>query len=1090
MDCNVANLLLYNQIKKAGSPPFLGHLNIQTADKEKAIHACREFLDGDTNRISSIFHRFSYLAGWAVAYGLNEDYGKDGQKVYPIISNTIGVSLNSQKDRDILKNSYKKLYNKLGFPSHDIERSIYLYLVQAGVSIAQLHHIVNAFMHQREVAGDPPEGSTVLLNIWENESLRYVREGVVIPQRVVLWDDIAWHASLYARIASDPRAFNPETPYEEEFLSCYQRARKRSIRSPAHKNVFQNPVLLWGSDGVVLRLPRAEDRISVWFDNFDRPMRLKGGEERILRQPWPQSIRWEIDGRKDGVKFLDGKNKIVIFDNVTGKLLEDRCIANMSALEVDALDAVIVSRSPFDVDGFHAESISDDCFIIGVRLTAISQRLTLGECNVDLYTKPKRTVVLSGQEIATGVSGKLYGPDATILINTGLGINEDRKALVKCGEKSRSVNISIVNGVGSELLKEVLPEGISADPQSFCIELMAPSAVGSDEVWTADIKETAYVWPGFLLSEGRSIVSQAAPKNFREDLSAHIESCPDGLLFVSAEGCEYATAAFDIGEIGVAFRFRWPDVVMHRHRPDGSKSLLPIGARISVGPQESYDQISIRSHDSDATLNVGKRFEKKPFAQGMTRTIAISDLMEQGAHPSVVMGRSNGNHVVLLEIVDALEPEDFAIRPGQKGLRVFLSLGIAVDAIGIECESELGERAPHEVSLGRWPTSGPAPDWLEARLSNGDPRKVELSIKQRDTNGLSVGRVLIRPADSSTERRWRPLRNPRGDIFAIPLTAPHLLENVPLNHIKTRFETLSRWMSYCYDRSCWEDHGLRKTLPARWQSVGKVVSDMDLGAGALVSASLAPLPDEVSPSWIPLVHPVEIDPDIYSGNSITFLPVADLQDPGLAAGARMVSLSSEKLQEGFLHGQALVAFSNYSDAEARGDELAGFSPSKFLNHNLFKSLDLDPSAGSFWHGTPLLGPGHLRAACSIYQGRAEAASVFVEGAPENRYRSDSLLNLVRHVGTNTEGRPQPPMPKRDPEHEMPLQTDLWVASTLSEFACASRKGTARAFVENLARGLARPQDDVLKSLGFLLHLAPELFFYFLLVWELARVRPR
>ena len=81
------------------------------------------------------------------------------------------------------------------------------------------------------------------------------------------------------------------------------------------------------------------------------------------------------------------------------------------------------------------------------------------------------------------------------------------------------------------------------------------------------------------------------------------------------------------------------------------------------------------------------------------------------------------------------------------------------------------------------------------------------------------------------------------------------------------------------------------------------------------------------------------------------------------------------------------------------------------------------------------------------------------------------------------------MPKRNATDDCPVQTDLWIAVTLSEFARASRRGEAASFVETTAKDLGLRREDVLASLGFLLRLAPELFFYFLLLWQLAKVRP-
>jgi hypothetical protein len=240
-----------------------------------------------------------------------------------------------------------------------------------------------------------------------------------------------------------------------------------------------------------------------------------------------------------------------------------------------------------------------------------------------------------------------------------------------------------------------------------------------------------------------------------------------------------------------------------------------------------------------------------------------------------------------------------------------------------------------------------------------------------------------------------------------------------------------------------------------------------------------------------MVHPVEIDPGLYSAPTAAFDALADQADDGLRVGARMGALSRERLREGLLHGQALIAFANAAQAERNPDTvLAGFRPERFFM--LFPHLDTDPGAGWFWHGTPILGPAHLRAAQLRMLERFEAANVLFDPQTEgggNSRRGEALSTLAAHLLAQCSPERRPPMPRRRPEDDRPPAVDLAVAATLSEFARASRAGTAGQFIETLSASLNWRAPDVLASIGFLLRLAPELFFYFLLVWQLAKVRP-
>lgn len=269
------------------------------------------------------------------------------------------------------------------------------------------------------------------------------------------------------------------------------------------------------------------------------------------------------------------------------------------------------------------------------------------------------------------------------------------------------------------------------------------------------------------------------------------------------------------------------------------------------------------------------------------------------------------------------------------------------------------------------------------------------------------------------------------------------------------------------------------------------MAGLPLAAGLLMRAALLPPPGETSPSWVPMAHPVEIDPGLYSALPAAFDALADQADDGLRAGSKLGALSRERLREGLLHEQALIAFANFTEAERNAyTVLEGFQPERFFM--LFAPLDTDAGAGWFWHGTPILGPAHLRAAQLRMLERFEAASVLFDSQSDgggNSRRAEALSTLAVHVLAQCPPERRPPMPKRRPEDDRPPAIDLAVAAILSEFARASRTGSAGQFIETLAKTLNWRPGDVLASIGFLLRLAPELFFYFLLVWQLAKVRP-
>src|SRR3989338_6266171 len=106
----------------------------------------------------------------------------------------------------------------------------------------------------------------------------------------------------------------------------------------------------------------------------------------------------------------------------------------------------------------------------------------------------------------------------------------------------------------------------------------------------------------------------------------------------------------------------------------------------------------------------------------MTRNIAISELV--GKTGSVVLRRSNGAEVVLFEIVNALQPTRFDLRPVRVVVQATFAIGTGIDAVAVEAEDEMGFRSFHDIALGRRPVRQAAPDWLRAAFSGNDTREV------------------------------------------------------------------------------------------------------------------------------------------------------------------------------------------------------------------------------------------------------------------------------------------------------------------------------------------------------------------------------
>lgn len=1086
MNCRTSDFLLYQQLKRAEAPPFLGLLSLSDGSREEALSRVRTFLGGRAQAIPGLFQAHGYLAGWAVTHALNDNYGGNDLRIYAHLEDVLGVQLRTPAVREDLHRSFLALSDRLGLPSRGLDRMVDLYLLHAGVPRAQVQQLIEAFHRQHYLFGAPPEDSSTLLNRWEDDALEFLHPTVITPRRAILWDETAWHARLYARVAANPTGFQAKSPFESFFADCFAKVGVEGARGGVAAALPPRPRLVWGYDGLALRLPRANGRIAVQVDEAVRPLRLKGGEDWALEQPWPRRMSGQIDGTPFALEFLVDDARFAVFDLTVGQLLCESAANGPRDMMLDTSEPLVAARRPFTLDNQEALPLGDGCFLQRVELDDRPRMLRIGGQVIALTTRPRRRLGLIGAEIANGPHGRLFGPKAVIRVETGLPVTETRRLRLSVAGVDRVIDVAVNDGLGECPLANCLPAGLPMGPARLRLELQAPDR----DARSAGITLGAFVWSEFEDVRGLDVICSAAPENFLPSHSQHVTAFDRGLQLDPKGGYGHATAAFGVeGEV-VTFRLAWPDISLTRLRSDGVVSPVPLGARIGVGAEDRFGHVSIRCPDRGATVRVGARHEAHPFALGMTRNIAVSELV--GQNSAVVLRRSNGAEVVLFEIVDALQPTRFDLRPVRVGVQATFAIGTTIDAVAVEAEDEMGNRSFHEIALGRRLVRQAAPEWLSAEFSGNSTHEISLTIKQQPASqGLVIGRVFVRPDSANPDHGWRPLRNGRGDTYAVPLVASHSLPNAPVDFIQTRYETLCRWLSDCYAADCWLDHGLERNLLPRWRRLGGVIAGLPLAGGLLMRAALVPAPDETSPSWVPMVHPVEIDPGLYSAPSTAFDALADQADDGVRVGSRMSALSRERLREGLLHAQALMAFANAAQAERNADTvLAGFRPERFFA--LFAPLDTDVGAGWFWHGTPIMGPAHLRAAQLRMLERFEAANVLFDPQAEgggNSRRAEALSTMTSQVLADCPPTRRPPMPKRRPEDDRPPGVDLAIAATLSEFARASRTGSAGQFIEALTGTLNWREADVRSTIGFLLRLAPELFFYFLLVWQLAKVRP-
>ena len=242
---------------------------------------------------------------------------------------------------------------------------------------------------------------------------------------------------------------------------------------------------------------------------------------------------------------------------------------------------------------------------------------------------------------------------------------------------------------------------------------------------------------------------------------------------------------------------------------------------------------------------------------------AIRDLLEAASDNRVILRRGNGTELLLFEIVPSIAPISVRSLPARDSVRLRLNLMSPVDALALEVQHEHRETEFVEAGFGRRPVSSRRPSWLSAELPNGDPTEVELTVSALEfEDGLALARIFLRPeVEFEHQSTWRPLRNARGDTYAIVLGSPDL--RVVDTDLRRRFETLSKWLADCYAVECWSV--IERPLISRWEVVGEALAEQPGGLGSLMMAAAVSPPDHAPRTWVPMMHPVHFLPGLTCG---------------------------------------------------------------------------------------------------------------------------------------------------------------------------------------------------------------------------------
>lgn len=529
-----------------------------------------------------------------------------------------------------------------------------------------------------------------------------------------------------------------------------------------------------------------------------------------------------------------------------------------------------------------------------------------------------------------------------------------------------------------------------------------------------------------------------------------------------------------------------PGITMLLTSADGTVSPIKVGQTLVLRDEDKSGSLSIRCPEKFAKLEVRGRLEQQPFARSTTRVLSLIDLVTPAPRDEIVLHREQPGSVplTLARVVPALWPSAFEFRSIGDSITAVLELPARIDAVRLETQDEVGDEGAFECQLMHRPVAEYCPPWIGATLDHSSYHRVEITFNQSKFSGEPLlARLLVRPAG---EDSFKPLRSPRGDDYAMlarpsasSIATPDQMDG---RELRSRYGIVNAWIMRCFAKECWDAIGDHVTR--RWTALGQELCQRpDGNAPLLESAYLPPQPGS-NKSWVPLAHPLQIDPELYGTSLNGLLMLGSLSADGAEHLATLAEAAGRSIPQ--LHCAVglspafLPAFENFQRAERTGERPTGFDFAKYSQ--FFSIYDTDPGARWFWQpGDTLLGPAHYGAAIGSLIDRFFDAGLEQDGFNDMRFRQAASL---ASAATKAKAKTLPVPQGIEISHAL---IEL-APAFLSGFARHSRQGTAESYLHAMAAQLGRPYRSVVGDAAFLIRLAPELLAFYLLLWELTEER--
>ena len=1036
------------------------------------------------------FGKFPYATAWVIAQILRSNYGGDeNHAVYEPIENSLGIELTVGYPRNNLHEGFKTVSEQIGIDTSFANRPVDLYLAHAGVPINMLKHLANIFIRNEQFFGNPPIENTHELKEWEESALDWLPQGVRTPKYPILVDETGWHAEQFAKLSSSSTYSGSRfsQAFKQEIENC------KSKKSSRSKNDIIAPTLklIWQEDGIKLDIPKLEGRLKLKTDVNPVALRLASNQPYPLTLPWPKSLNWESGKFNQTISFLKNDNDFAVFDLVSGRFRKEYG-TKLKRVVIDTTELVVVARQQFSIEGENSYALNSNAHCLLTKFTGNGLLLKLNGKECYLIQKPNRRITPEGNVLANSRFGKLYGAETEFIVDSGFKQEGSIQIEFSNGDFANNQTVSRsldadVNGQGRISISDILVQLRSkfsiqlSDPFNLKMEMKPREQENGLLTQAGTYKASYYVWPEVNFSKNeKCFVGGNYPQNLVLESCRHINLEKNNQVSLDQlGGYDKARITFKINSQLREFEVPYPDVTCLRRTANNRVTYIEEGSRIVLRNEERFDSIVIRSPDPNANLVIRGNSEKNSFKFSGTRTVSVKKLIEHSGDDKVLYRRESGETVELFRVVESSTPDNLRISDIEDKILVSFETPESVDAVALAMEDLSGQQIRAEYPISFTPVGEQIPDLIFAEINENNSNQINLEIQKDLLPGIHLTHILIRP---SGKEIWNRLSNSEGATIALVLENTQTTQEIA--QLK-QFQIISRWLANFYEEKSLKQ--ISNILSPIWNELAENLANTITGNQELLKCSVIEPDDQTPESWIPGVNPLTIDPEIFGSPAEQFKAFSSYDDYGLSALSVVADVSIENLSEKeILSNAAILSFTNFAEVNKDGGELKDFNVSKFLNNLNHEQFDSNKSAGLFWTGIPVLGPEHWRAAHIQFEERLVNARLFDDSGNQNpkfEKKQNNLNRLISKCATR-HSKFQPPIPQKGERENDFTNLNKWVAWTFCDFAYHARYCKVGNWSKKMAQTINGTESQVLGDIAFLIRLAPELFAFYMGMWQL------